>query len=226
MNLGAVILAGGSGRRMDCNIKKQYLKINGESIFIISLKKLLNIKSIDQYVLVIPEEDKKFVSRILKENNIKNVKIAYGGNRRQDSVVNGLKMLKSVESVLIHDSVRPFFKEQLINKGIKQLRNYSAVIPAIPLKDTIKKVENGVVSKTLDRSKLVAVQTPQFFDYKELLNLYEKFNNINFTDDSYLFELKNKEVSIIMGLEENIKITTPVDYEIAKMLVKKGKVNV
>lgn len=226
MKVGAIILAGGSGKRMNSRIKKQYMKIENKPIFIISLKKIIEIKEIEEIILVIPKEDKNYINNVLSKNQIKKIKIAYSGERRQDSVVNGLKKIENSNKVLIHDSVRPFFTEKLVMNGIKKLRSYDAVIPGIPVKDTIKKKANGIVKRTLERSKLVAVQTPQFFDYNKLKKLHKKFNQKNFTDDSYLFELKDKEVSIIIGLEENIKITTPFDFEIAKLLVKKGRVDV
>ncbi len=226
MKIAAIVLAGGKGTRMNSDKKKQYLKLDNKPIFMLSLKKLLSIEKILEYILVIPEEDKEYINNVLKLNNIENVKIAHAGCRRQDSVFNGLKMVENSEKVLIHDSVRPFFSYELLYSGIKKLKEYDAVIPGIPVKDTIKKVVNKTVEKTLDRSNLKAIQTPQFFDYKKLLELYHKHNNEKFTDDSYLFELKNIKVSIIMGLEENIKITTPLDYEIAKILVKKGKADV
>lgn len=226
MNIGAIILAGGAGSRMKSSKKKQYLKIKNKPIFIISLIKLLKIKNINEFVLVIPEEDKKYLNKRLKKENIKSVKIAYGGKRRQDSVLNGLKKITTSDKIIIHDSVRPFFTKKLVKEGIKKLMKFDAVIPGVPVKDTIKKKKENLVLKTLRRSDLVAVQTPQFFDLRKLKKYYKEFISKNFTDDSYLFELKNEDISIIMGLEENIKITTPLDFMVAKMLVKKGKVDV
>jgi len=226
MKIAAIVLAGGKGTRMNSEKKKQYLKLNDIPIFLISLEKLMEIDCISEYILVVPKDDEGYINRLIESYNIGNVRIAFSGKRRQDSVFNGLKKIKKSDKVIIHDSVRPFFTYEMVNSGIERLKEYDAVIPGIAVKDTIKETKDNTVRKTLKRSNLTAVQTPQFFDFDKLFELYKEYDKKYFTDDSYLFELKNITVSIIMGLEENIKITTPLDFEIARVLAKKGKADV
>lgn len=228
---GAVILAGGKGTRMSADVKKQYLKLYNEYIFMISLNKMIKAEKVDIIVVVIPEEDEKFIKNILNQKKYSDIKIAYSGKRRQDSVFNGLKKLKSIKhrnikNVLIHDGVRPFFTQKMIKNGLKELADFECVIPGIKVKDTIKKKQKDHILKTLNRDKLVAVQTPQFFDFKKLYNFAEEHKDYDYTDESYLFELQNEKISIIMGEEGNIKLTTQFDMNLARFLINEGMINV
>jgi len=226
MIIGAVIVAGGSGTRMKRKEKKQYLKLKNKPIFIITLTRMSKIKEIDKLVLVIPREDRSKVENYLEKNNISGIKLAFSGKRRQDSVFNGLKKLERCDYVIIHDGVRPFFRKKMVKNGINGLKKFDAVITAVPLNDTIKLKKDNLVIETINRDQLAAVQTPQFFKFDKLFQYYKEYNKLSFTDDSYLFELKRENISIIMGAKENIKITTPFDYKIAKCLVKEGFINV
>ena len=222
-DLSAVIVAGGSGKRMNSSVKKQYLKLKGEFIFIITLLKIKKI--VNDIVLVISNDDEQFVKSILKERGLDNITVAFGGRRRQDSVYNGLLKAKN-EKVVVHDVVRPFFSEELIFKGYEALEEYNAVITGSLVKNTIKVQKNSIVSFTLDRSELVSVQTPQFFNREKLVNYYNEYYDVDVTDDASFFELKKEKIFVILGSDMNIKLTTPFDLAVAEVLLKKGLVNV
>lgn len=239
MNTGktaAIILAAGSGRRMENDIPKQYLELGEKPILYYSLKAFED-SSIDEIILVVGENEKSYCEdQILKKYQFKKVKkIVAGGKERYHSVYNGLKGCPSVSYVLIHDGARPFITVDTIEKIIKQLPEYKACVVGVPVKDTIKMVDaKGKVEKTPDRDKLWSVQTPQAFSYELIRHAYDimmkeleenKANsegtNINITDDAMILEYTLKtSVKMIKGDYKNIKITTPEDILIGEVFLK------
>ncbi|MGL5347086.1 MAG: 2-C-methyl-D-erythritol 4-phosphate cytidylyltransferase [Peptostreptococcaceae bacterium] len=222
---GVVIVAAGSGSRMKMNINKQFIKLNEKEIIAHTIEKFYNHKNIDEIVVVIKEEEASyFKSEILKKYNFNNIKIAFGGNERQDSVYNGLKALnENCEIVLVHDGARPFISHQIINSCIEEAKNYNAVVVGVPVKDTIKVInENNDIVDTPERSKLWAVQTPQTFNYNILIKSYEDAFKDKFygTDDAMLVERIGYKVKMIEGSYNNIKVTTPEDIEIGAQILK------
>lgn len=149
--------------------------------------------------------------------------VVVGGESRADSVNMGMNTLSSkVEVVAVHDGARPFASWQMIDRVVRAGNYFGAAAPAIPVKDTIKVVQGGLVKATPDRNNLRAVQTPQVFEFDILRAALAqaKTTGANVTDDCSAVELFGMEVRIIDGDEKNIKITTPMDLKIAEMILE------
>lgn len=222
---GIIITAGGAGLRMKSKIKKQYMEINGFPVLYYSLKTFDEYNFKDK-ILVVPQSDLNFVSEsILKKYGFKNYNLTAGGETRHHSVYNGLQKINGCKYILIHDGVRPFTTKKTISNVLKKLfqKNIAGVIPVINLKDTIKKINNGKVVATLDRSELAAVQTPQGFNYKILAECYNnKFDELShFTDDASILEKNGFDIYVVEGDETNIKITTGLDITYADYYLSK-----
>lgn len=219
-----VIAAAGSGTRMNHKEKKQFIELLGEPILLRTMKKF-NIDVVDEFVLVINEDDQEKIKLLLESSKIdKPVKVAFGGTRRQDSIYNGLKVA-SGDIVMIHDAARPFVTADIIVSNVESVRSGIGIITAVPSKDTIKVVKEKRVVKTLDRSELFQVQTPQTFFTDELIKAYDHAyeHDLEVTDDAAIFEAYDQSVSVVMGSYENIKITTPNDLLYGEFLLEKGK---
>lgn len=222
--VSVIVLAGGRGKRMGAATSKQYIELNGKPILYYTLDKFKNNKFIDKIILVIPEDEIEYCKKeVLEKYNLKVDELVFGGKERQDSVYNGLKKAEGSDIVLIHDGARPFISEKIISEGIKYAKIYKAVAPGVMPKDTIKvKDENSFSIDTPIRSSLVAVQTPQVFDYKMICECHEKVKEqkIQVTDDTMVAELFGNKVYLYEGEYTNIKITTPEDLILAEYLVQ------
>ncbi|MDT8715792.1 2-C-methyl-D-erythritol 4-phosphate cytidylyltransferase [Clostridium sp. 19966] len=221
----ALIVAAGRGKRMKSDIPKQYMNINGKPIIYYTLKAYSNCHDIDAIVLVVSPDDKEYVTKeIIEKYNIKKVTaVVPGGKERYNSVLNGLKAIKDCNIVLIHDGARPFISSHIIKDGIRYAEKYGCSACGIQPKDTIKVVNSDRISeKTLDRSKLVAIQTPQCFKYDIILKCHEKLRQEEgiATDDTMVAEKYGHEVFIYDGDYRNIKITTPEDLKIGEIMVQ------
>ena len=187
-----IILSGGRGKRMGADISKQFISVNDKPILYYTIKKFMDNKLIDEIILVLPKDEIDYCKReVLEKNDLKVDKIVEGGKERQDSVFNGLKAIEKTDIVLIHDGARPFVTDRIIEEGINSAKKFKSAAPGVMLKDTIKiKDENGLSKETLKREELVAVQTPQVFDYNLILECHKKIkeNNIKVTDDTMVVE--------------------------------------
>ena len=225
MSVSAVVPAGGSGTRMGGTVPKQFQLLNGQPILSYTLKTLQDCGVISEIVLVVPEKEyeKACEEWIGKPKLVK--KVVKGGEKRQDSVFNGLQEVsQDTEIVLIHDGVRPLLSKKMISGSIDAARKYGAAITAIPLSDTIKRVDSsGLVSETIDREGLWRVQTPQAFRLPLLREAFAKAKSENFygTDEGALIEHLGKPVKIVEGSEQNIKITRPEDLDLGETFVSK-----
>ncbi|MCR8745928.1 2-C-methyl-D-erythritol 4-phosphate cytidylyltransferase [Romboutsia lituseburensis] len=222
---GVIIVAAGTGSRMKMGINKQFIKLEEKEIIAYTIEQFRNNKNIDDIVVVIKEEEKEFFDiEIIQKYKFDKIKIAFGGRERQDSVYNGLKLLdEKCSVVLIHDGARPFVSNEIIDKSIDEAKEYKAVVVGVPVKDTIKIVDNeNNISQTPDRNTLWAVQTPQTFDYSILLKSYEDAFKEEFygTDDAMLVERIGYKVKMIEGSYNNIKITTQEDLNIGTQILK------
>ena len=221
---GVIIVAAGSGSRMNTNINKQFIKLNDKEIIAHTIEKFYNNKNINDIVIVIKEDEAKFFKKeILDKYRFKNIKIAYGGKERQDSVYSGIKLLdKNCKYVLIHDGARPFVDEDIINRSLDEVKVFKSIIVGVPVKDTIKVVNNNnSVVDTPNRSTLWSVQTPQTFDYNIIKRAYEDAFDNNFygTDDAMLVERIGYTIKMIYGSYNNIKVTTPEDIIIGTQII-------
>lgn len=222
---GVVIVAAGTGSRMKKDINKQFIKLKNKEIVAHTIEKFYNSENIDDIVVVIREDEEEYFNKNIKEKyGFTNIKVAHGGNERQDSVFNGIKMLKKeCEVVLIHDGARPFVTDDIIKRSINKANEYNAVVVGVKVKDTIKVVsDNGNIIDTPNRSYLWAVQTPQVFKYDIITKAYEDAYNNNYygTDDAMLVERIGYNVKMIEGSYNNIKITTQEDLEFGEQILK------
>ena len=221
---GVVIVAAGTGSRMNMGINKQFIKLKGKEIIAYTIEKFYNNSNIDDIVVVVKEDEAEFFDKeIIEKYNFKNIKIAYGGKERQDSVYNGLKLLdEKCDVVLIHDGARPFVSDKIIDNSIEKVKEHKAIVVGVPVKDTIKVIDNDKnIVDTPNRSVLWAVQTPQTFSYKILIDAYEDAfkNSFYGTDDAMLVERIGYKVKMIEGSYNNIKITTQEDLNVSSQLL-------
>ncbi len=222
---GVVIVAAGTGSRMKKDINKQFIKLKNKEIVAHTIEKFYNRENIDDIVVVIREDEEEYFNKNIKEKyGFTNIKVAHGGNERQDSVFNGIKMLKKeCEVVLIHDGARPFVTDDIIKRSINKANEHNAIVVGVKIKDTIKVVsDNGNIIDTPNRSYLWAVQTPQVFKYDIITKAYEDAYNNNYygTDDAMLVERIGYNVKMIEGSYNNIKITTQEDLEFGEQILK------
>ena len=208
MTKGVILLAGGEGKRL--GLKKQYLQLKEKPLYMHSLEKVIDL--FDEVILVLPEED---LQKVKVPSKVKKV---CGGKERQDSVFEGL-LSTEADIVVIHDCARPFASKELFLK-VSDLDQFEGKICAIPVRDTLKQVSEGIVIKTVDRAGLWHSQTPQAFIRKVLLECHFRSRAEGFyaTDDAMLLERYGYKVGVVMGEITNIKITYPEDLELARLL--------
>lgn len=223
MPVTAVVVSAGASRRMGSKTNKTLLSAGGKPVIIRALKAFENCTSVDDIILVVRKKETGKFRRILNKYGLKKMRdIVGGGKRRRDSVFNGLKRCGSrTEIVLIHDGARPFISREIIEESILSARKYGSGITAVPVIDTVKEADgNMIVKRTLPRKTLWAMQTPQTFKYKAIMDAYKKIENTNrdFTDDAEVLEDSGKKVKLIMGDYGNIKITTQFDLKLANFL--------
>ena len=227
MKVVALIAAAGKGSRMGAREKKPYLILGGKPILAYTLSEFEKCSLIDETILVVSENEIEYSrGSIVEAFKFKKVsKVVAGGLKRQDSVWEGLKALKNYyELVMVHDGVRPFISQEILEKSIHETANHGATVVAVPVKETIKMVsEKAEVLETMDRSRVWAIQTPQTFKYDILKKAYEEAAKDGFygTDDASLVERLGIKVKIIPGSYENIKITTPEDLALGEAILKR-----
>ena len=220
-----IIAAAGSSRRMQGQ-DKLWTPLAGR----ITLARTIDVFEaspvIDKIVLVLNSERIDDVTRLCQlEGWSKITSIVEGGLRRQDSVRSGLDSLATLtptpQWVMIHDGARPLVTPDILDAGLKMAQECDAAIAAVPVKDTIKQVEQGWIFSTLDRSQLWAIQTPQIFSFPLIYHAYQTASiRQEFTDDAALLEHLGKRVAIFKGSYRNIKITTQEDLLFAEVLIK------
>lgn len=230
MSNGVVIPAAGQGKRMNSKVNKLYIELMGRPVLAHTLSVFISNNSIDQIIVVTAADEIDYCrENIINKYFKKNVELVAGGKTRRESVFAGLQAFSpAIDYVIIHDGARPLLTQDLLNDVIDALKEYKAVSLGTRLKDTVKEVDGkNTVLKTPDRSSLMAVQTPQAFLYRELLEAHEKVpHNYPVTDDASLLEYMDKRVKIIEGSEENIKITTSIDLLIAEKILERRDLQV
>jgi len=209
MKRSVILLAGGEGSRL--GTKKQYILLGGKPLYMHSLEKVLDL--FEEVILVLPEED---LQKIKVPPKVKKVA---GGKERQDSVLEGILEAEG-DIVIIHDCARPFASRELFLK-VSELGDFEGKICALPVRDTLKQVSEGMVIKTIDRTGLWHSQTPQAFLRKVLLECHFRARSECFfaTDDAMLLERYGYRVGVVMGEPTNIKITYPEDLSLAQRLL-------
>lgn len=229
----AIVLSAGTGSRMGSSVPKQYLPLLDRPVIYYSLKAFEDSPYIDEILLVAGADDLSYVKEEIvdKYGFTKVTAILAGGKERYFSVAIALKKLEGKDGyVMIHDGARPMLTEEIIGRLYEGVCTYEAVCAAVPVKDTIKVVdEEGFAVRTPDRKTVYAVQTPQVFSlplitgaYEELLQNPDTYRNVTVTDDAMVVEcVYGKKVKMLQGTYENIKITTPEDMEVAKVYLSK-----
>lgn len=222
----AIVLAAGSGKRMNSKVHKQYLIIQDRPVLYYSLKAFED-SAVDEIVLVVGKGEEKFCRKeIVDKYGISKVKaIIEGGKERYHSVFEGLKQTSDADYVLIHDGARPFVNQDIIRRCMQEVQKYQACVVGMPVKDTIKIAdEEGYAKQTPDRKNVWMIQTPQTFSYALIYEAYEemlKTEDAAITDDAMVLErTKGKKSKLIEGSYRNIKITTPEDLLIANVYLQ------
>ncbi len=222
--LPVIIVAAGSSSRMKGQ-DKLLAPIGGIPVIARTLRAFENCPLISEITVVTRAEKKADISLIAEKYAISKLKqVVEGGSCREESVKNGVLLYKGREDkVLIHDAARPFIPNKVIENVVSALRTQDSVTCATMVKDTVKTVdENGVVISTLDRSRLVAVQTPQGVNVAKFLQITESAEDLsNFTDDTAIMESAGITTKIVEGDYNNIKLTTPEDMIVAGALIEK-----
>ena len=221
---GAVIVAAGTASRMG-GIDKVMAELDGEPMILRTVRTFQNSDAIKEIVVVTREDLILSIMHLCAQ--LPKVKaVICGGSSRQESVQLGLNALSDkVKLVAVQDGARPLITDAVIDRTVRAAHAYGAAAPAIPVKDTIKVVTGGVVKETPDRATLQAVQTPQVFDFDLLRGALKKAEKEGaaVTDDCSAVELMGMSIKIVEGDERNIKVTTPMDLKIAKLLLEEMK---
>ena len=220
----AVVPAGGTGKRMGAGTPKQFLMLDGVPLMLHSLRALERAPSVSEVVLVVPKQERtRALTEVVERYGLKKVlKVVSGGATRQESVHHGLNEVdEDAEIVVVHDAVRPFVTEDLIERSIEAARKHGGAIVAVPMKDTPKQAgADRLIQRTLDRAELWLAQTPQTFRRALVVEAYRKaeVEHVHGTDDAALVERLGHQVGIVEGSWENIKITTPEDLVLAEAI--------
>lgn len=210
MNYSAIVLCAGKGSRSGLTYNKMLYRFKNKTVYEMTMEIFLNDERCKQIVVVTKEEELDDLKKLISSKKLDYV---FGGKERQDSVYNGLQVVKE-DYVLIHDGARPYLKKENIDDILECLNKNDACLLVVPVKDTIKVCIDGNIVKTLPREQLVQAQTPQAFKTELIKRCYQKGKDKNYiaTDDASLVEyFENIEVKAVLGSYSNIKITTPDD---------------
>jgi 2-C-methyl-D-erythritol 4-phosphate cytidylyltransferase len=241
MKVIVIIPAAGLGTRMASSSataqgkapSKQFLTIADAPILVHTLRKFTGCEQVDEiYIAMRPQEAEGFISDLADFGiDPKRVRVAEGGEHRQQSVANALNAVKADadDIVLVHDGVRPFVEHETIVGVIEAVKKHGAAIAGMPAVDTIKQVERtadgAIIRATIPREVLVQAQTPQGFRYGVLKEAFDEAEREGFlgTDEASLLERAGRDVYVVMGSPRNIKITTPNDLELAEFYLGQEK---
>ena len=220
MSAGAIVVAAGSSSRMG-GVDKIMAPLCGRPLVTHSLDAFESSPLVARIVLVVPLAGVDTYSSLVSEFGYGSVRAVPGGERRQDSVRNGLDALGAVEWTIVHDGARPCIDAAMIETGLQAARATGAAAPAMPLSDTIKEIDDsGMVVRTLTRDRLRAAQTPQVFSTRLLRRAHEQVRG-DATDDAAMIEMIGGSVRLFPGSAENLKVTTPLDLEIAEAILRR-----
>ena len=209
MDRYALIVAGGQGTRMNSELPKQFLMLDGKPVIVHSIEKFLKLGPI-KVIIVLPKDHVSEWSSIQKEFlSGKDIEFVIGGATRTESVKSGLDSIDGVGTVAIHDAVRPFISSEIIKKTFESAEIHGSGVVAVPLKDSLRRktLDDSIA---VDRGDFVIVQTPQTFRLAEIKTAYENISG-TFTDDATVYEKAGFGVKLVEGDYSNIKITTRED---------------
>ena len=221
----AIVVAAGKSTRMGKNINKVFLPLSKKPMIYYTIKTFQDCNSVDEIIVVAQKNDIKKINEIKQEYDFSKIKnIVVGGKERQDSVYNGLNAIKNIEDddiVVVHNGSNPLVNEREILDCINAAKKYGAAVAGFLLKDTIKKISNNFIEKTIDRTDIYQVQTPQAVKYGLFVEAFKnaRQKKLKFTDDVSLVEALGNKVKIVPCSYENIKITTQEDLKIAEAIL-------
>lgn len=223
MKKTVVIVAGGSGLRMNSELPKQFIEVNGKPILMHTIESFYNFDSNIDIRLVLPSDQIAFWNEMLPHYDFTiSCKVFEGGKTRFHSVLNGLKDIDLDSLVAIHDGVRPFVSHHTIEQGFRLAEEKGSAVPVISVHESIRKLSGEKESETVDREHYKLVQTPQIFHAGILIDAYSQQFSKEFTDDASVVEAKGYTINLFEGNRENIKITTQVDLLVANAYVGIG----
>ena len=227
--IGVVLPAAGFGSRMGTDVPKQFLELAGEPILIRTIRVFLDHPDVDVIAIVLPAEHLDTARKQILDSfaqNQEQLLFTIGGDTRQQSVHNGLDALPAdIYGILVHDGARPMLTTAVIDRCIEGINEHGAVIAAVPVKDTLKEVEQTTITRTVNRARLWQAQTPQAMRRELLEQAFAHAAATDFigTDEASLLEHAGIAVHVVEGSEQNIKITRPDDLVLASGLLQKGK---
>ena len=214
----AIIVAGGSGSRMNAPLPKQFLLIADEPVLFHTLRKFEG--EVNQVVLVMHPDWIAHWEQLISHYQFPiHHSIIAGGASRAESVYNGLQAIEGDCLIAVHDAARPLVSKELIKRTFEGAAESGACIPAITVKESMRQINEHGVHHVVDRNQFRIVQTPQVFQSELLHAAYKQINRHLYLDDASLVEANGKSICIIDGEESNIKITTPTDLLIAQQLI-------
>jgi 2-C-methyl-D-erythritol 4-phosphate cytidylyltransferase len=228
MSYEVVILAAGQGKRMGAGKNKLLLPLNQVPVLIHTLLVFEHDLECEGIILAIHPSDEQEFSSLLRQYHINKVlSFVHGGEERQHSVANAIIKVKPDGVVLVHDGARPFIDKDTIHQLVSVANLAGAAVVAVPVKDTIKKVENSKIVETIERSSLWAVQTPQAFRISILREAHQLAATQGFlgTDEASVVERLPYPITIVEGSYDNIKLTTPEDLYFAEAIIRKREKN-
>lgn len=218
MDLYALIVAGGSGRRMESDIPKQFLELNGRPVLMHTIERFKNYNDAIEIIAVLPEDQLRYWADLQKKYSFEIPHtLVKGGSDRFFSVRNGLKFVTGTGLVAIHDGVRPLVSTETIRRCFETAEKYGNAIPVISPADSLR-METDQGSIPVNRQFIKQVQTPQVFNIDLIKKAYLQEFCPDFTDDSTVVEKTGERIILVEGNRENIKITNPVDLLIASTL--------
>lgn len=229
----AVILAGGIGQRMGESLPKQFIKLSGCPIIILTIRRILSVEEFDKIIIVIHPDWKQYLQNQIEEYQISTEKIIItsGGKERLDSIKNSLKQIMLISNspddiVVICDAVRPFVSKEILQNSIKMSRSHGACVCALPAIDTMLYVENNIITSVPLRKNIFHGQAPDSFQVSilnEALNSLTEGEKKIITGTAQICVLKHIPVYTIPGDIKNIKITSPDDIKIAENILQMGE---
>lgn len=200
-------------------VPKQFLLLNGKPVLQRSLEAFAAFDPTMTCIVVLPETQISYWKDLCEKYscNVPHVVVS-GGKERFDSVKNGLKAISAEGFVAVHDGVRPLVTMEMLRDGFETAEKFGSAIPYVDSVDSLRMID-GETSKTLDRTKIKRIQTPQIFDVSQLKDVMDVEYRLEFTDEASVWELAGKKLYFYKGSEQNIKITTPYDLKIAEVLL-------
>lgn len=218
-----IIVAGGKGLRMGADQPKQFMAVGGKPILMHTIEAFYKFDKSIRIIIALAKDYRDHWSNLCKAYGFPIYhEVVDGGETRFHSVKNALELVGE-GSVAVHDAVRPFASKDLLNRCFSLVKEHNAIVPVIDVTDSLREITDEIDSNIVDRSKFKLVQTPQIFDVKLLKSAYDTDFSDLFTDDASVVEAFGHKIFLTEGEKTNIKITTPFDLQLAKVILAEDK---